>query len=550
MKKIVLTPLLIVLCGITFAQVPEKMSYQAVIRNSSGQLSVNTNIGMQISIIQGSSTGTAVYVERHFPTTNVNGLVSLEIGGGTVVSGSFAAIDWANGPYFVKTETDPSGGANYTITGTSQILSVPYALHAKTAENGFSGNYIDLTNKPDLFSGNYNDLTNKPLLFDGTWTNITGKPTTLTGFGITDGMSTFHAANGITPIMITNWNTAYGWGNHAGLYRTSSWVPAWGDVTSKPGFATVATSGSYNDLINKPAALTLGGATGNVQFNNAGFMGGDANFVWDNANKRLGIGISAPEYQLQVTGANHVAIHGETSSSSGIAIFGVGNNASGANTGVRGTSYSTNGTGIFGTANAATGTSYAVRGFVNSANGFSGHFTGGKFYVQENVGIGISTPVYKLDVNGEIASRSLNAFRLRGTNYSTIIRNDGTDFYLLVTNSGDPDGIWNNFRPLQMNLATGNLYFGSGTLCVQQGGNVGVGNTSPDYKFTVNGTAWCSSGAWTGSDIRWKKNIKNINNSLFGILELNAVNYDLKTEEFPEMGFQTGTQIGLIAQDV
>ncbi len=89
------------------AQSPEKMSYQAVIRNSSDVLVTNTQIGMQISILQGSASRTAVYVETQEPTTNANGLVSLEIGTGTLVSGDFSTIDWANGPYFIKTETDP-----------------------------------------------------------------------------------------------------------------------------------------------------------------------------------------------------------------------------------------------------------------------------------------------------------------------------------------------------------------------------------------------------------------------------------------------------------
>ncbi|EFK96717.1 Legionella vir region protein, partial [sediment metagenome] len=126
------------------------MSYQAVIRNSSNALVVSKVIGMKISILQGSTAGTAVYVETQTPTSNANGLVTLEIGGGTVVSGNLASIDWANGPYFIKTETDPTGGTSYTITGTSQLLSVPYALHAKTAENGFSGNYDDLLNIPEI----------------------------------------------------------------------------------------------------------------------------------------------------------------------------------------------------------------------------------------------------------------------------------------------------------------------------------------------------------------------------------------------------------------
>ncbi len=129
----------IVLTVTTTIQVPEKMSYQAVVRNTTNNLVTNQPVGMQISILQGSATGTAVYVETQTPTSNANGLVSLEIGGGTVVSGNMATINWANGPYFIKTETDPTGGSSYTITGTSQLLSAPYALYAKTSGSSTPG---------------------------------------------------------------------------------------------------------------------------------------------------------------------------------------------------------------------------------------------------------------------------------------------------------------------------------------------------------------------------------------------------------------------------
>ena len=116
------------------AQSPQRMSYQAVIRNSSEALIVDTEIGMKISILQGSASGTGVYVEVQTPTTNANGLVSLEIGAGTVINGDLSVIDWANGPYYIKTETDPDGGTVYTITGTSELLSVPYALYANEVD--------------------------------------------------------------------------------------------------------------------------------------------------------------------------------------------------------------------------------------------------------------------------------------------------------------------------------------------------------------------------------------------------------------------------------
>ena len=120
------------------AQAPQKMSYQSVLRNSSNALVANTTVGIQLSVLQGSASGNAVYTETQTPTTNANGLVSLQIGNGTATTGTFAGIDWATGPYFIKTETDPTGGSNYTIAGTQEILSVPYALHAKTAENGIT----------------------------------------------------------------------------------------------------------------------------------------------------------------------------------------------------------------------------------------------------------------------------------------------------------------------------------------------------------------------------------------------------------------------------
>ena len=135
----------------SFSQVPAKMSYQAVVRDSGDNLLTNQLIGIRISILQNSASGIPVYVETQTPTTNINGLVSFEIGGSSalVVSGTFSTIDWALGTYFIKTETDPSGGNNYNITGTSQLMSVPYALHSKTAENIFSGDYNDLSNTPN-----------------------------------------------------------------------------------------------------------------------------------------------------------------------------------------------------------------------------------------------------------------------------------------------------------------------------------------------------------------------------------------------------------------
>lgn len=117
------------------AQAPQKFSYQSVIRNSSGLLITNSNISLRISILQNSSTGTIVYSETHSVLTNTNGLATLEIGSGNIVTGTFNNINWSLGIYFIKTEADVTGGNNYTITGTSQLLSVPYALYAENSKH-------------------------------------------------------------------------------------------------------------------------------------------------------------------------------------------------------------------------------------------------------------------------------------------------------------------------------------------------------------------------------------------------------------------------------
>ena len=141
MKKIYSLVVGLLLTASDWAQAPQKMSYQAVIRNSSNALITSTPVGMQISILQGSSTGTAVYVETQTPSTNANGLVSLEIGTGTIVTGTFAGINWAAGPYFIKTQTDPTGGTAYTIAGTNELMSVPYALFSANGTPGQVGGF-------------------------------------------------------------------------------------------------------------------------------------------------------------------------------------------------------------------------------------------------------------------------------------------------------------------------------------------------------------------------------------------------------------------------
>jgi hypothetical protein len=145
MKKLFATIAAVVVTVCVFAQAPLGMSYQAVIRNTSNVLVANQSVGMRISILQGSPTGIVVYEETYSPNpqTNANGLVTIQIGSGSIVAGNFSAINWSTGTYFIKTETDPAGGTNYSIIGTSQLLSVPYALLANNIGGALP--YVNVT---------------------------------------------------------------------------------------------------------------------------------------------------------------------------------------------------------------------------------------------------------------------------------------------------------------------------------------------------------------------------------------------------------------------
>jgi len=132
MKTIFTILLTVLFTAVMYAQPPEKMSYQAVVRDSDDNLVKDQTVGVRISIQHGSAGVITVYTETQTPTSNLNGLISLEVGTG-VSTDDFSTIDWSGGPYFIKTEIDPTGGTSYTVTGTTQILSVPYSLYSDDA---------------------------------------------------------------------------------------------------------------------------------------------------------------------------------------------------------------------------------------------------------------------------------------------------------------------------------------------------------------------------------------------------------------------------------
>jgi hypothetical protein len=154
MKKILLSLVVAVTLSLSsFGQAPEGFKYQAVVRDAGNTILNNQVVGLRMTIQQGSIGGITVYSETFAPTTNMYGLVNLEVGNGTVISGTFANIDWSAGPYFMETAVDITGGTNYSVMGTSQLMSVPYALYAKTSGNGQGPAGVDGINGTNGING-------------------------------------------------------------------------------------------------------------------------------------------------------------------------------------------------------------------------------------------------------------------------------------------------------------------------------------------------------------------------------------------------------------
>jgi len=248
MKKYLALFTALILALIVVAQSPQKLSFQAVIRNDQGKLVQNANVGIRMTILQGSATGVAVYSETHNATTNVNGLVSVAIGTGTT-TGSFSSINWAQGPYFLKNETDPSGGTNYTISGVSELLSVPYALYSEKANvDGSETKVVGGTNISVTGSG----TSATPYVINNTSAAQTNKL-------VVTASQTWSVPSSVSKIKVELWGAAGGGGGGGAYAYSYSYILNYGgdggsggytqqviDVTQNQQFDIVIGSGGYH----------------------------------------------------------------------------------------------------------------------------------------------------------------------------------------------------------------------------------------------------------------------------------------------------------------
>ncbi|WP_345991044.1 collagen-like protein [Chryseobacterium sp. Chry.R1] len=325
MKKNLLILGLILGCFLAFGQVPEKMSYQAVIRNLSGQLIINQSIAVKVSVLQGSAAGPVVYSERLTGNTNANGLISLEIGTGTVLTGTFAAINWTTGNYYLKTETDPSGGTSYTISGTSQLLSVPYAMYAKSAGGGggsftlpYSANVNNtaslfaLTNDGDgaAIEGTNNTTTSSIA-------SIRGVVTSTSAGGFSSGVRGINNGTGGLGVGVWGSQNGSGWGVYG---VTPNGLGVYGNASGN-GYGVYANSNAGTGL----AAISTNGVAANISITNN--SNANSAIIASTAGNGTVVNISTTGTGagLRSTSGAGFALHGITSQVSSAGVVGDNN---------------------------------------------------------------------------------------------------------------------------------------------------------------------------------------------------------------------------------
>ena len=487
MKKLILSMVAIATIALTsFGQAPEGFKYQAVVRDAGNTILNNQAVGMRMTIQQGSISGTTVYQESFAPTTNAYGLVNLEIGSGTVLSGDFTTIDWANGPYFIETAVDVTGGTSYVVMGTSQLMSVPYALHANTAESVINDQVDDADADPNneiqdisltgtdlsISGGSTLDLSS---LQDGTGTD--DQTLTLAGTdlsieaGNTIDLSTIQDGTGTddqnltgasltgTSLQIDIENGTSATVDLAGLQDGTGTDD---QTLSFTGNTLGIESGNSVDLSgyldNTDAqTLSLTGTDLSISGGNTLTLPNDNDWTVNGANihnantGNVGIGIASPNYALH-THTDVNSIHQFTTTSTGTTVNDgllIGNN-------------SLNDAYIIQRENA----NLFVR--TNNTDRITINGSG-------NVGIGTSTPSQLLEVSGNDPNLLINS--TSGHGYLRVNSAPSAEAGIQLQANGS--NIWTMYRPSNTNDLR--FYDGGDRVTFKSGGNVGIGTTSPNY---------------------------------------------------------------------
>ena len=545
----------------SLAQAPEAFKYQAVVRDAAGNILGTQAVGIRLSVIQGSPTGTAVYTETFAAATNNYGLVNLEIGMGITID-DFTLINWANGPYYMNTSVDVTGGTSYVDMGTSQLLSVPYALYAKTAESSA----IDLVDDAD------SDPTNE--LQD--WSNLPNIPA-----GFADDIDNVDdadadPANEIQDISLNSNNLSISSGStvdlSAYLDNTDAQTLSYAsptlsisngnsvilpdgditDVTAGDGLSGGGTSGAVTITANADNGLNVDATADAIQLGgalteNTTIDQGTYNMIFDLTN--------SGDFQVQDAGVNHFEVrdnglsffgddtYWNDGSTSGITLAAIIDDVDDGRfmiyeNGVISVDLDANTQFVFN----EQGLDRNFR--VESALGQNALFVDAGL---DRIGIGTNAPIAKLQVVGGVIMPEpglasgihwpANYYGGGGDDpYIAYISQVGENTTLQIANTND----WDDDISFYQNNAERMVIYN---------GNVGIGTSTPAFQLDVstNSAAKPLSSAWTvPSDRRLKKDIRPYTSGLQDIMKINPVWFTYTGKA----GMQQATGVGIIAQEL
>ncbi len=535
-KKIFLSVILVAFVLIGLAQVPDVFNYQAVVRNNSGEVVANQSVSFRLSILQGSETGTVMYAETHSVSTNNFGLINLKVGNGTLVSGVFSPGGWGATSHFLKVEIDPAGGSTFSHLGTSELLAVPYAFHAKTVEDDAVDDAdASPTNEIQTLSLSGSELSLSegggtvtlpaPGAADNWGTQTVESDATLSGNGtsgdplgvvgdLTDDQSLSIVGDDLS---ISEGNTVTLPGDDWGTQTVVSEATLSGNGTSGDPLGVVGDltddqtlSLSGNDLsISNGNSVTLASSVWSTNGTRAFYNGGN-----------VGIGTSDPSRLLTLRGTNtgYLGLYNEftgTTSNDGLLVGLASENHH---------AYLWN----YENGPLRFGTNNTLRVLVD-ADG--------------NVGFGTDNPDEKIDVHGGTG----NSFMTFHNNATGDNFNDGM---FLGINSGGTDAYIRN-------LENGPIFFGTnGTtrMVIQSDGAVTIGHPNMDplpFLLSVNGpAAKPGGGSWTNwSDRRLKDLHGSYEKGLSEIVALQPVVFNYKDDNPLDLP-SDNEEVGLIAQEV
>ena len=493
MKKLLLSIFTVALSAITvFAQAPEKMNYQGVARDLSGNVLANQAVGLQVKIHSTTSGGAVVYQETHSASTNAFGLFNVVIGGGTVQSGTFSAITWGSNAFFAEVLMDATGGTSYTSMGTQQLVSVPYALNAKTAASTFA--VSGTTNYVSKFTS-ASTLGNSGIFDNGTSVGIgTVAPDPSYKLHVTGsvGVAIFEAA--ADPL-----------------------------IKISEGITPKAFLQDYNDefWISTYSAQPLHLGTNNIQRLTVDGYG------------YVGIGTTNPQWNLQVnsTGVEAVLQLSAASSTGSFDLDGLLLGVSGS--GARLTNME-NSSLAFGT--------NAYQRMVIAADG--------------NVGIGTTAPAYQLHVekSSTVTSPAIYSNCTHTGNYDVVGvkgQNTVSGWYGYgVQGFGGWYGGYFDATVSGTNSRFGVVGAAGGTSGISYGVYGSANGTGTNWGGYFAGNVY-TSGTYTPSDVNLKLNVKDYSNAMAMIAKIPVKSYTYKNDGiYGKMNLPTGNQVGIMAQDL